>query len=183
MFQDICHLKLGWDEALPEGLASRWKELLQDMWEVSSIVVPRCILGDVQVEDVTCIQLHGFADASKSAYGANVYIRLTTSGTSSVCFLASKTRVALLIGESIPRLELMAALTLANLMTAVHEALTCTMKIDAVFNWTDSQIVWWWINRDLNNSSCLFRIEFRRFEVYGVRITGDITRLSLILLI
>ncbi|XP_068750796.1 uncharacterized protein [Montipora capricornis] len=67
MIQEICHLKLGWDEALLEGLASRWKELLQDMWEVSSIVVPRCILGDVQVEDITSIQLHGFADASKSA--------------------------------------------------------------------------------------------------------------------
>ncbi|XP_068674716.1 uncharacterized protein [Montipora capricornis] len=99
MFQEIYHLKLGWDEALPEGLASRWKELLQDMWEVSSIVAPRCILGDVQVEDVTSIQLHGFADASKSAYGANVYIRLTTSGTSSVCLLASKTRVAPLIAS------------------------------------------------------------------------------------
>ena len=23
MFQEICHLKLGWDEALPEGIASR----------------------------------------------------------------------------------------------------------------------------------------------------------------
>ena len=47
MFQEICHWKLGWDEALPEGLASRWKELLQAMGEVSSIAVPRCILGDV----------------------------------------------------------------------------------------------------------------------------------------
>ena len=148
MFQEICHLKLGWDEALPEGHTSCWKELLQDMGEVSRIVVPRCILGDVQVEDITSIQLHGLADASKSAYGANVYIRLTTSGTSSVCLLASKTRFAPLIGESIPRLELMAALTLANLMTAVHEALTCTLKTDAVFSWTDSQIVWWWINRE-----------------------------------
>ena len=60
-----------------------------------------------------------------------------------------------LIGESIPRLELMAALTLANLRKAVHEALTCTMKIDAVFNWTDSQIVWWWINR-----------EFKQFKLF-----------------
>ena len=59
MFQEICHLKLGWDEALPEGLASRWKELLQDMGQVSSIVVPRCILGDVQVEVITANQRMG----------------------------------------------------------------------------------------------------------------------------
>ena len=54
--------------------------------------------------------------------------------------------MAPLKGETIPRLELMAALTLANLMTAVYKALACTIKIDSVFNWIDSQIVWWWIN-------------------------------------
>ena len=97
------------------------------MGEVSSIVVPRCILGDVQVENITSIQLHGFADASKSAYGANADIRLTTSGTISVS-------LAPLIGESVLRLELMAALTIANLMTAVYEVLTYAMQIDAVFN-------------------------------------------------
>ena len=31
-------------------------------------------------------------------------------------------------------------------MTAVYKALACTVKIGAVFNWIDSQIVWWWIN-------------------------------------
>ena len=31
-------------------------------------------------------------------------------------------------------------------MTVVYEALICTVKVNAVFNWTDSQIVWWWIN-------------------------------------
>lgn len=31
-------------------------------------------------------------------------------------------------------------------MTAVYEALICSVKVSAVFNWTDSQIVWWWIN-------------------------------------
>ena len=71
---------------------------------------------------------------------------MTTSNVSYSQLLASKTRVAPLKGETIPRLELMAALTLANLMTAVHKALACTIKIDAVFNWIDSQIVWWWIN-------------------------------------
>ena len=50
----------------------------------------------------------------------------------------------------------MAALTLANLMTAVHEALTCTMTIDAVFNWTDSQIEWWWIIREFKHFNKLF---------------------------
>ena len=70
---------------------------------------------------------------------------------SSSHLLASKTRVAPLKEETIPRLELMAAITLANVITAVYEALICTIKIDAVFNWIDSQIVYWWI---LGDSRC-----------------------------
>ena len=66
--------------------------------------------------------------------------------------LASKTRVAPLKGETIPRLELMATLTLANLVTAVYEVLSCTLKIDAVFNWIESQIFWWWINGESKRS-------------------------------
>ena len=50
--------------------------------------------------------------------------------------------------EAIPRLELMAALTLANLIKTVSEALIFTIKIDAVFNWISSQIVWCWIQGD-----------------------------------
>ena len=71
---------------------------------------------------------------------------VTTSNVSYSQLLASKIRVTPLKGETIPRLELMAALTLANLMTAVYKALACSVKIDAVFNWIDFQIVWWWIN-------------------------------------
>jgi len=74
MFQEICWLKIGWDEALSEELSSRWKELLEDMERVSSIAVPRCILDGVEVGDIKSSQLYGFADASKSAYGGNVYI-------------------------------------------------------------------------------------------------------------
>ena len=146
MFQEICQLKIGWDEALPEELCLKWKEVAEDMSRVSVISVPRCVLAGIEAEDVKSIQLHGFADASKIAYGANIYIRVTTSNVSYSQLLASKTRVAPLKGETIPRLELMAALTLANLMTAVYKALACTVKVDSVFNWVDSQIVWWWIN-------------------------------------
>ena len=53
--------------------------------------------------------------------------------------------------EVIPRLELMAALTLANLIRTVSEALIFTIKIDAVFNLISSQIVWCWIQ---GNSRC-----------------------------
>jgi len=146
MFQEICRLKIDWDEALSEDLSSRCKELFEDTERVSSIAVTRCILDEIEVGDIKSIQLHVLADASKYAFGANVFIKVMTSNACSSHLLASKTRVAPLSGETIPRLELMTALTLANLMTVVYEALVHTVKEDGVFHWTDSQIVWWWIN-------------------------------------
>ena len=94
MFQEICQLKIGWDEALPEELCLKWKEVAEDMLIVSVVSVPRCVLAGIEAEDVMSIQLHGFADASKIAYGANIYIQVTTSNVSYSQLLASKTRVA-----------------------------------------------------------------------------------------
>ena len=104
------------------------------------ICVPRCILDGIEVEDVKSIQLHGFAGASKIAYGASIYIRVTISSVSYSHLLASKTRVAPLKGEAIPQLDLMTSLIPAKLTTAVHVVLASTVKIDAVFIW------WWRIN-------------------------------------
>ena len=146
MFQEICQLKVEWDEALSEGLTSRWKELEEDIEDVSSFTILRCIMDGIEAEQVKCIHLHGFADANRIAYGANVYVRVTMSDGHYSHLLAFKTRIAPLKGETIPRLELMACLTLASLITAVYKALACTIEVDAVINWTDPQIVWWWIN-------------------------------------
>ena len=145
-FQEICQLKVEWDEALPEDLTSRWKELVEDIEGISSFTIPRCIMDRIEAEQVKCVQLHGFADASRIAYGANMYVQVTTSEGHYSHLLASKTRVAPFKAETIPRLELIACLTLALLITAVYKALACTIEVDAVINWTDSQIVSWWIN-------------------------------------
>ena len=76
--------------------------------------------------------LHGFADASRIAYGANMYVQVTTSDGHYSHLLASKTRVVPFKAETIPRLELIACLTLALLITAVYKALACTIEVDAV---------------------------------------------------
>ena len=103
-------------------------------------------MDGIEAEQVKCIQQHGFADASRIAYGSSVYVWVTTSDGHYSRLLASKTRVAPFKGETIPRLQLVACLTLALLTTAVYKALACTIEVDVVINWTDSQIVWWWIN-------------------------------------
>ena len=59
-------------------------------------------MDGIEAEQLKCIQLHGFADASRIAYGANVYVRVTTSDGPYSHLLVTKTRVASLKGETIP---------------------------------------------------------------------------------
>ena len=57
MFQEICQLKVEWDEALSEGLTSRWKELEEDIEDVSSFTILRCIMDGIEAERVKCTGL------------------------------------------------------------------------------------------------------------------------------
>ena len=75
---------------------------------LSSVKIPRCYyLPD---ETIVMNQIHGFSDASERAYAAVVYLRsVYRSGNISVSLVASKTRVAPLKKQTIPRLELLGA--------------------------------------------------------------------------
>ena len=96
------------------------------MATVQAIEVPRCVLPDLQLGDITSLQFHGFSDASKVAYGANVYLLAETASGYFTHLIASKTR------DTIPRLELMGALTLAKLITSVAQALAPLIGIDVM---------------------------------------------------
>ena len=89
------------------------------------------------------LEIHGFADASKFAYGAVVYLRLIKDHVVSVSLQLAKTRVAPLKILSIPRLELSASLMLARLVH--HFQTTLPLKIDNVHLWTDSADVLFWL--------------------------------------
>ena len=90
------------------------------------------------------IQIHGFADASERAYGAVLYIRSTTAdGRVSVQLLCSKSRVAPLKKTTLPRLELCAAVLLAQLTNRIIENIN--FRIDQTFYWSDSTITLHWI--------------------------------------
>ena len=134
----------------------QWLKLVQDAKKVGVVEVRRHYHLDLSSGDLRSIQLHGFADASEKAYGVVVYLRLeTTTGTVFTQLVSSKTRVAPINGETIPRLELLGALVLARLVNTVLTAFDGTLKVDAVFFWSDSQIVLWWI-RGVNR-------EFKQF--------------------
>ena len=62
-----------------------------------------------------------------------------------VHFVASKTRVAPLQGQTIPRLELLSALLLSKLITSVHRSLQPQIATPDLICYTDSQVALYWI--------------------------------------
>ena len=65
-------------------------------------------------------RLVGFSDASELAYSAVVFlISENDEGVKNVSFISSKSRIAPLGGQTIPRLELLGALILSRLVVKI----------------------------------------------------------------
>lgn len=95
-------------------------------------------------------QIHTFVDASKKAYGAVTYIRsYNTLGSPVVQLLCAKSRVSPLKSQTIPRLELCAALLGTQLTTKVRRELQ--LHNSSTYIWSDSQIVLSWIESASNS--------------------------------
>ena len=95
---------------------------------------------------MTEIYLHGFADMSKKAYCAVVYlVYRMENGEACARLIASKTRVAPLKELSIPRLESMSARILAQLGSTIRTTLSLQLKLDGVRYWLDSKTALCWI--------------------------------------
>lgn len=145
LFQELGTAKLGWDEEIPQQQGEKWKKLVSDLNSVAEIPLPRC-LYKVSSSKVKNCTLHGFADASKKAYCAVVYmVYETKEGIFSSLFCA-KTRVAPLEELTISRLELMYARILASLMDTVCKALQPQVRIDSCKYWLNSKTALYWIN-------------------------------------
>ena len=145
LFQEICSDKLDWDETLRGEIERKWSRWVKDLLRTGEIKIGRC-LYEAREECVTECYLHGFGDASKKAYCAMVYfVYRTDDGQAHVRLVASKTRVAPLKELTIPRLELMSARILAQLMNTVRNTLQSQVTIDGVRFWLDSKTTLSWI--------------------------------------
>ena len=143
LFQDICVAKLNWDDDLEGDLLKRWKGLILQMREPLLLRIPRCYFKGMG-EPLSC-SLVGFCDASARAYAVVVYMNIVSSEGCVTRFVASKTRVAPLSAQTIPRLELLAALLLARLLSSVASALGPEHPLGEPLCFTDSKIALCWI--------------------------------------
>ena len=128
MFHKLCNERLDWDAPLNAELNKEVQKWITDLDAVKYISLPRCYVEEVCGE-VRSVQLHGFGDASKIAFGAVVFIRIETDGGCYTSLICSKSRVAPFTNQSIPRLELLAGLTLARLVCTVKSALQPVVKM------------------------------------------------------
>ena len=77
LFQELCKLKLEWDEPLTGAPLRKWESILTDLQADQQIRVPWYLLCDVHHE-LDSYSLIGFCDASKKAYAAVVYLGVKT---------------------------------------------------------------------------------------------------------
>ena len=145
LFQELCVEQYDWDEELPMDKKRRWESIVSDLKAIGTISLPRCLYEE-NVENVRNCWLHGFADASQSAYSAMIYLVYESDNGIKSQLVCAKTRVAPLKKLSIPRLELMSARILATLMKVVFSALKSQLTIEGCRYWLDSKTALYWIN-------------------------------------
>ncbi len=144
LFQELCEANLDWDEPLSGRLLARWRSLTTGLLQGQPFSIPRCYLSGVIGETTSCA-LYGFCDASLGAYAAVVYLRITADTGHSVKFVAAKTRVSPMNGQTIPRLELLSALLPARLVTNVARCLELELPLKPSHCFTDCKVTLFWI--------------------------------------
>ena len=138
LFQRATKLKVGWDEALPEGLTKEWTRWWLSLDDLEQITFPRCLLGELY--DVTSCDVHHFCDASQIAWGSAAYVRIQgPGGKVHTCLIKAKGRVAPVKQITIPRLELCAAVTAVHMDIELRREMT--LEILTSTFWSDSEIV------------------------------------------
>ncbi|XP_017466036.1 PREDICTED: uncharacterized protein LOC108358971 [Rhagoletis zephyria] len=146
LIQKIWKEKQGWDAMLPEPLKVAWQSIFSQIPHFDNLRIPRWI-GYSRRLNMT---LHGFSDASTQAFGAAVYVVMHAEEGVKSNVLLTKSRVAPLRAETIPRLELRAATLLSELMQRV--VMVCEtqhrIKIGSMTCWSDSMVVLCWLRRD-----------------------------------
>lgn len=154
LIQSLWAKQREWDDPLlPRDILQTWHEWEKELPNLAQITIPRCYVSS-QIDSLKCSrQVHIFSDASERAYGSVAYLRTEdTKDGVEVAFLTARSRVAPKRQLSVPRLELCAALTGAQLASLLAKELT--LSIESFVLWTDSTTVLTW----LQSESCRYKV-------------------------
>lgn len=138
-----------WDDPqLSEELLLAWR-----LWEAELEHLPKIAQSPEMDHPSSMRDIHVFFDASEEAYGSVAYLRTENlEGKVEVAFLPARSCVAPKKQQSIPRLELCAALTCAQLFKVIATELTLPIRSGTL--WSDSTTVLTWLLSD----SCRYKV-------------------------
>ena len=149
--QRIIEQELDWDEELPTEDVQAWNKWLAELLGLSALSLPRCF-KPLGLKAVINYQIHHFCDASLRGYGFVSYLRLVDeNGVIHCSFLCGKAKVTPPRSESIPRLELVAAVLAVKADHWIRTQLEYS-DCQSIF-WTDSSAV----RSSINNKTKRFR--------------------------
>lgn len=152
LMQEIWISKISWDEKLNSELLKKWTKFITGISSFSTLKVPRSLFTLAE-DEISTIEIHSFSDASLKCYGACVYVRVIYHNSTSCHLVASKSRVAPIKLQTLPRLELCGALVMSKLTNHIVDTFKNKINICAVHLWTDSEIVLAWLNSHPNRWS------------------------------
>ena len=140
ILQDLCRLKLGWDDEVPTEHGIRWQGWLVDLPKLSQLTIDRC-LKPANSKDIASSKLHHFSDASEIGFGSVFYLCLVDSrGRIHCTILQGKSHLVPLKQVTVPRLELSAPTVSVHLDKVLKRELELTLT-DASTFWTDGTSV------------------------------------------
>ena len=142
MIQDLWKRNLNWYEDVPSEHKDQWLNWISDISNLTSVEIP----GPYFFTSISNRQLHIFCDSSQLAYRGVAYLRGMSVAEIYTRLTMAKTRVAPIKTQTLPRLELLAALLGAQLSEYLTKTLQLTKTKSEVIYWSDSQIVLSWIS-------------------------------------
>lgn len=129
----MCNEKQAWDVELSEPLQRKWKK-----WEQSLSLKEAVLPSLASYQEPLVVELRSFGDASGQGVGATVYAVVRQPSGNTQRLVAAKAHLAKQ-GQTIPRLQLLAAHTATNLVTNVKNALE-GLPISRIYGWLDSTV-------------------------------------------
>ena len=147
-FQELCSNKVDWDVILSGSWLKKWNFLQNEVRTLSELRVPRCYFVTELGKPVSH-EIHGFSDSSEKAMAAVAYlVSKYANGRVNARLIASKTRVAPMKKQSIPRLELLGAYLLAKLVFSVRSVFERLAFNFDTYYWVDSFTTLCWIRNN-----------------------------------
>ncbi|XP_058467076.1 uncharacterized protein LOC131439990 [Malaya genurostris] len=168
IIQHLWRLGCDWKDEIDDEswrLRKHWTGLLP---EVEAVRITRCFIENALSSAVDSLELHIFTDASELAYGCVAYLRVEIHGKVRCSLVMSRAKVAPLKRQSVPRLELMAAVLGARLSRTVLEMLSTEIKRCVL--WTDSRTVCSWLQSD--------QYKFKQFVAFRIGEILELTRVT-----